>query len=366
MKNKYSNDQRIALVHDESLQSDLCNDTISFKQFSNETCTNNIKEFLINRCSRIFDRSNRSKFRNSKEIGTNMDAHRVVTYNDCFTILSKTYEFIEIIDFDEFIFPRNLDNLKDFFSKNSSYSCDSKSQDLICQVDPFTYKSNRPEAINNNYIYEYINSLIKSNQRDRDMTKLSSIQFQNAATMTQDAEKQLVNSLESVVQQIESNKSLLFPIKILANKNHIFLMEKNDVDYVKYLLDSYKNFISCAYTQYMNKIKIIDKNLIRAFYYLTSYYERPKKSVYHCRNARSMGIHTIRESRKDTWDFSPFGLSGHFTPHYRGEIYKVAQNFTSTIRDLNIDFEYMFFILKNYADFCIKTKVGFSIIVYLK
>jgi hypothetical protein len=297
-----------------------------------------------------------------------MDAHRVVTYNDCFTVLSKTYEFVEIVDFDEFIFPRNFDTLNDFFPKNSTYSCESESQNSICLINPFAYKSTRPEAHANNYFYEYMNSLIKINRRDRDVTKLSSIQFQNAATMTDDAEKELINSLELLVQKLEASKtpSLLFPLKIIANKNHIFFIEKNDVDYVKYLLKSYKSFIYCVYTQHKDRIKKVEKSLIRSFYYLTSYYERPKKSVYHYKNARSMGIHTIRENIKDSWDFSPNGLSGHFTLHYRGEIYKVAQNFTSTIRDLNIDFEYIFFVLKNYSDFCIKTKVCIILITYVK
>ena len=64
-----------------------------------------------------------------------------------------------------------------------------------------------------------------------------------------------------------------------------------------------------------------------------------------------MGIHTAKDIDKNCWRISPSGLNGHFAPHYRHETYNYNRYFRNSIKKLNIDFEYLFFILKNYANF---------------
>ena len=358
MNNSFANDSRITVANDESLLNDLCNDTVSFRQFNEEDCSFGIKEFLIDKCYKILEKSHRSSPKRAKIIGHSMDPHRVVTYNDCFTVLSKKHEFIAVIDFDEFIYPRSYDTLKDFYGNSSIYKCNKESRNSICSMSPLKFSQNitGSNSKEKNYFYKYIKSLINMYQNVGNVSNVASIEFQNAATMTVSMEKELVSNFDLIIKQTgkkETNQSILFPIEVLANKNHIFTIKKDDIDYVKYLYNSYTNFVSsCVYDEFEFKLPLIEKNLARAFYYLTSYYERPKKSVYHFKNTKSMGIHTTNDIDKNCWSISPSGLNGHFTPHYRHETYNYNQNFTSSINDLNIDFEYLFFILKNYANFC--------------
>ena len=330
---------------------------MSFKQFKGEAYSFEIKKFLIDKCYKILEKSHRSKYKANKIIGTSMDAHRVVTLNDCFTVLNKKYEFIAVIDFDEFIYPRNYNTLEDFYEKNTIYKCNKESRNSICSMNPlkFSQNSTASNSSDKNYFYKYIKSLMEIFRIGWNISSIASIEFQNAATMPVSMEKQLISDLEMIIKKTEDskNESLLFPIEVVANKHHIFLIEKDDIDYVKYLYNSYKNFItSCIYEKYALKIAMIEKNLIRALYYLTSPNERPQKSIYHFYNTRSMGIHRTKEVRGNAWRVGPKALDGHFTPHYRREAYKYNQNFTSSIRNLNIDFEYLFFISKNYANFC--------------
>ena len=124
------------------------------------------------------------------------------------------------------------------------------------------------------------------------------------------------------------------------------------MDYVLYLQKAFKSLIECVYQDFFKSIDKINTNIVRAFYYLTSYRERPSKSIYHYKNTKSMGIHVCYESRKDTWKFKPSASNGHFTPHYRTRPYKSNEIFISSIRHLNIDFEYIFYVLKKYTNFC--------------
>ncbi len=166
MNNSYANDSRITVANDESLLNDLCNDTVSFRQFNEEDCSFGIKEFLIDKCYKILEKGHRSKPKRAKIVGQSMDAHRVVTYNDCFTVLSKKHEFIAVIDFDQFIYPRSYDTLKDFYGNNSIYKCNKESRNSICSMNPLKFS----------YIHNFENSQNRGSQ-NRGLTVLKNSNF---------------------------------------------------------------------------------------------------------------------------------------------------------------------------------------------
>ena len=78
-------------------------------------------------------------------VGYSSDRHRIIVLNDCFIKMSRKYEFVAIYDFDEFIFPRSFDLVKDFNDKKINYVCSDKKQ--ICYRKPFEF-NNKNEKLN--------------------------------------------------------------------------------------------------------------------------------------------------------------------------------------------------------------------------
>jgi hypothetical protein len=114
INNNFQNYSRIKLsiVPDQSLFYDQCNDPIFYKQFKNKNSIK-LKNLLLRLCNRVFRWSHRSKPKISNPVGWSSDRHRIIVFNDCFIKMSRKYEFVAIYDFDEFIFPRTFDLVKD-------------------------------------------------------------------------------------------------------------------------------------------------------------------------------------------------------------------------------------------------------------
>ena len=76
------------------------------------------------------------------------------------------------------------------------------------------------------------------------------------------------------------------------------------------------------------------------------------KAIHYYKNVKSLFVHFAQDYNQDSWSFSPSAYNGHFLTHYRKIPKEKRKNFTGTIRKLNIDFEYLFFLLKNFTKFC--------------
>ena len=79
------------------------------------------------------------------------------------------------------------------------------------------------------------------------------------------------------------------------------------------------------------------------------------KTILYYKNAKGLFQHYVSDAIPGSWHFSPSAFDAHILPHFRDEIskYWIEYNFTTTITDLNIDFEYLFFLLQNYTNFCV-------------
>ena len=349
---KDNNGIKLTTVPDQSLFYEQCNESVFYEQFEGRSNNTNLKDLLYKLCKTLFDWSHRSVPKKSKSVGWTANEHRIVVLNDCFTKLSKTYEYVAIYDFDEFIYPRTLDNIKHFYDNKSFYSCKNKSE--ICSMNPFVFTNPQKDnqKIEANFLYNYLIKRLEIDSQKRDMTKFSGFQFKQVETFTRQNEETFVSSLELLMSSI--NASTKFPLELAANVYHIFSIYKNDVDYVHYLLDSYKELKPCVYGDYLKNVEMTSKydvNQIRIFYYLTSG-ERNPKSIHHFKNTKSLDIHYVSEKVQNGWIIIPSDINGHFSTHYRAEVEHFKRNFSGSIRQLNIDFEYLFYILKKYAKFC--------------
>ena len=348
LKARYGLDDRITVIPYSISLSDLCNESNLLKQLKNLKPL--VKDLLIKLCHEFYQHEflDRINWRGK---------HEQLTVNDCFTVLKEKHEFIGYYDLDEFVYPRSLDNLDDFFKKSTIYSCDNTTRSSICNLEPLSFKN---ELSKTDHIYNYLHSLIDKYSNGRDINKLASISFQHAATIIpNEVEKKLFEDLTLVIERTNSN-SLAFPLEIfvneppLVNQGHFFSIAKDDIEYVKYLYKAYKSFITCAYEGFLKKInsETIDKSLVRHFYYLTESNERMGKTIHYYKNVKSLFVHYAEEKSEDHWSFEPPAYHGHFMSHYRMAPKQKRQNFTGSIKKLNIDFEYVFFLLKNYTTFC--------------
>jgi hypothetical protein len=346
LKSNYNNDDRITIIPYKISLTDLCNESVLLKQLENIQPL--AKKLLLKLCNEFYEHEflDRINWRGK---------HEQLTANDCYTVLKEKHEFIGYYDLDEFIYPRSFDNLEDFFKKSKIYSCDNLTRQAICNLEPLSFKNDYSKT---DHLYNYLHSLIDKYSNGRDINKLGSISFLHAATiMPNNVEKKLIEDLRLV---IETKNSSLFPIKVFLNEppfinqGHLFSVEIEDIDYVKYLYKAYDSFIPCAYEGYLKQIddKIIDKSLVRNIYYLTEANERMGKSIHYYKNVKSLFVHYAEEKSEDHWSFQPSVYHGHFMTHYRKTPKQKRQNFTGSIKKLNIDFEYVFFLLKNFTSFC--------------
>ena len=154
--------------------------------------------------------------------------------------------------------------------------------------------------------------------------------------------------LDSVVKKI---KSLKFPIYLNFSIYKFKILEK-DVDYINYLLKSYKDFVSCIYRDHLKSIERIDTDKIRAYYFSYKWGSIYPKSILYAKNVKTFGIHKVIEKVKNSWILKPSAKNGHFCSHYRLQTEAIHQTFLEPIKNLNIDFEYLTYILKTYTNFC--------------
>ena len=281
-----------------------------------------------------------------------------ITSNDCLTVLRYKHEFVALYDLDEFIFPRSLENYIDFHENKSNFRCENKNS--ICPFNPIASK-------HRSYFYDYLNSLIERERNGRDRKKLRSIDFRRTIALKHSDESTILimKELKRLIQTINSSQVNSYPLELFIrmNKKEIlgykFLIEETDVDYVKHVYKSYENLISCGYNEYLNDLiknnSVLDRNFVRFLYFVTEYtitnYKNYKK-IHYYKNVNTLFTHWAVDYEADIWTFIPSPGNGHVIHHFRGKFLESRKNFTDSIRLLNIDYDYLFFVLKKYSNFC--------------
>jgi hypothetical protein len=277
-----------------------------------------------------------------------------ITLNDCFTNFRLKYEFIAHYDLYELLLPRVLDN-NQFFENKKAYTC-SKSSSAVCSTNPFKFSSFR-----NNHLYEYIKSLIENESNGRNIDKLSSINFHRTLTFKpkEEIEIKLINDLKNIIDNSLKN-SIKFPTEVFVQTNHLrkygqkFIIKKEDIDYVIFLHKTYKRFFACVDDQYLRSIKSgFNSSFVRYLYYHQKEQDYKPKKVYYYKNVYSVFTHWPVDFENDTWELMPSPNSGHLVHHFRDKLEIKNINFTESIRNIGFDFEYTFFMLKNFTNFCV-------------
>jgi hypothetical protein len=276
-----------------------------------------------------------------------------ITLNDCFTNFRLKYEFIAHYDLDELLLPRVFDN-NQFFENKQVYTC-SESSSEVCSTNPFKISS-----IGNNHMYEYIKSLIEKESNGRNIDKLASINFRRTLTFKpkEEIEVKLINDLGNIIDNSLKN-SIKFPAEVFVQTDHLkkygqkFIIQKEDIDYIKFFYKTYKRFFSCVDDKYLSSIKSnFSSSFVRYLFYHQKEKEYKPKKVHYYKNVYSVFTHWAVDFENDTWDLMPSPDSGHLVHHFRDKLEIKHKNFTEPIRIIGFDFEYTFLMLKNFTNFC--------------
>ena len=157
-----------------------------------------------------------------------------------------------------------------------------------------------------------------------------------------------------------NNNSTVFPLSVLlkmtpSNNGHIFIIKKEDIDHVKHLYNSYNNLMPFIYENYLkNLTRIYGDIFIRYLYFVTNSNQRMGKQIHYYKNIKSVFVHYAFDSVNNPWSFTPPSIEGHILPHYRNDFekYYSKKNLEGSIKNVNIDIEYLTFLLKHYTSFC--------------
>ncbi len=354
---KYGNEKRLILRSINVNRDSVCDEAKILNKCKFLKCSLKVIEFLNTSCNQFYDNEFIEKLSWRRKF-------EQISSNDCFTQFSKKYEFVSYYDLDEIVFPRSLDSIGDFFEAKNFYNCNDTKK--ICQkTHPMQFKPNNTTE-NSNYYYNYLIFLIEKYKNGQDVEKIESLRFYHSLyIMPNYMEVQIIQSIGSIINRIDEStvngvyNYLIFPLKFYlrpenSSNGQIFEIFFEDVDYIKYLYKAYNQLIPCIYRSYIEPISSLDQTMLRYMYITTPAKQRGPKCIYKSKNVRSLFIHYAKDTKPGSWTLDPSQESGHILAHYRKDISKAfgKHNFTVSIRKLNIDFEYIFYLLKNHTRFC--------------
>ena len=92
--------------------------------------------------------------------------------------------------------------------------------------------------------------------------------------------------------------------------------------------------------------------MMRYLYFLTEADHRLGKSVHFSKNVNTIFLHDVEEAVDGTWQLIVPRNSGHYVSHYRQVNNFYETNLNSSIKNLNIDFEYFYYWVYTFTDLC--------------
>ena len=201
-------------------------------------------------------------------------------------------------------------------------------------------------------MYEYFRRLIKKSF-PHEISKLRSIAFSHAAYLIpNDLQASILTQIKSFAEKFENNDSnFSFPVRVNVH-GHGLEIQEADKNYVIQLNKFYNSFM-CYYESYLKKIPNFDFNLLRFLYFITGPRKRLPKSIHYTKNVYSLFTHDAIHYAKDSIILEAPWIDTHVNSHFRADLSVFFGNEENSIRGLNFDYEYLFFLLQRYTDYCV-------------
>ena len=266
----------------------------------------------------------------------NNEKRNQMSSNDCYTKFSYKYEFVTLYDLDELIIPRRYNSSK---LAELKHTCgDSKP---LCELNPV------PK------MYDYLQNLIKE-AFQHPISSLRSVEFPHAPYFIGNNDQtSLMNKLKVIANQIESNTTDKYPLKVpILTNGETFVIQEADKDYVLFLTKSYESFM-CYYDAHLKNIQGYNTDMARFLYYVTPYTKRFQKSIFYTKNVYAIFTHEPIFFNASSIVFNTPWIGGHVNAHFRLDLHDFFRGSSETsIRKLMIDIEYTAFLLKKFTTFC--------------
>jgi hypothetical protein len=266
-------------------------------------------------------------------VSVNRWKHQAITANDCYRTLSKTHEYVSMYDFDEIILPRQY-NMSNFEEARDPFNCDRLNS--ICTLNKMP--SN---------LYDYITNLVKR-RFDKPITKLNSIVFKHGAYLAQTFSIQdFFSRIKGIL--IDPN-SVTYPVKLklslILNYGHSFEITQTDLDYLKYLHETYTS-LKCLYDRHFFLKKNFDEDFARFVYFTTNKDHQMGKCIHYTNNVKLIFTHYPISMASDTHSLE-VERHENIVSHFRQEYYALARNLVSSINNVGVDVEYFLFVFRNF------------------
>ncbi len=138
-----------------------------------------------------------------------------------------------------------------------------------------------------------------------------------------------------------SNKYPIILTLCQPPKTHAFIIEEKDLEYIKYLYNWYQNVSKCLFKSVNNSLNSLFQIFV---YFRTEPDQRWSKCIHFTKNVFSVFPHYATHVNIDAWDFTPSYKDGDMLSLFCNDMNWFDGKFNSSIRNLNIDFEYLFFM----------------------
>ena len=324
--------EKFLKIHENFYPSNYCNND------------NNVIEFYLKRfpqykkylesCKKISNKlMQKSNYGNEKR--------NQMSSNDCYLQLNYIYEFVSLYDSDELIIPRYYEN-SNIFHSDQAFNCTNHNKE-ICFLKPISLN-----------MYDYIRRLIQ-NSFTHEISKLRSIEFQHAVMFTSsNLQKRIMQEIKLIAIDIENNNlTEQFPIEIpTIYKGVVFTIAENELSHVVRLSKLYDSF-NCLYGKYLEIMRKIDQSFVRYLYFVTGNNRRLPKSIHYTKNVYSIFTHDALHYNETSIILKAPIYNGHINAHFRDELISLFEKPENvSVKSIDFDFEYAFYLLKTYSNFC--------------
>ncbi len=214
----------------------------------------------------------------------------------------------------------------------------------ICNINGYT-----------GILYDYILK-IAVESKTVDLKSINGIDFPYSAYfMPLKYENAIIKAGRKVLIDISAqtlfSKKNKFPIYMHTNNGPIFVIKENDVDHLKKIIQLYDS-IPCLKPA-ISDFAHLSKNYRRFLYHITKKTQNYGQVIHFSQNVQMLYSNWAYITTPDTKRIYANHTQGQLISSFTDNLDELYRNsIEMSIRDLNIDVEYVSYLIKTYANFC--------------
>ena len=154
-------------------------------------------------------------------------------------------------------------------------------------------------------------------------------------------------------QSVDNTTVMKVHLKFINHHGHFFLIYPQDYDYVKQLYDTFSQ-IQCIHESVsIQTDKSLDSIFKRFLVLATTRDHHMGKSIHNTDNVDAVFTHYSSNVKTGSKSID-VNINDGVLSHFRNDLYFLARQLKSSIRNLKIDIEYYLNLISNYSNICNK------------